>query len=908
MHLFQPGPGALHGPKRSGSRFRPALRTSTLVASALIFASAPCWSQTLDNKLWVTNGTVYATARQGDVVYVGGQFSRFGPPTGSGVVLNATTGEAIPPILSIVGTVNAALPDGAGGWFIGGTFTRVGGVSVRNLAHLLAGGSVAPWAPRPDGAVTALVLVGNVVYVGGDFSHVDGQSRARLAAMDAVTGAVTAWDPGADGGILVLTADASTIYAGGYFDHIGGHTRASIAAIDAVTGAVTAWDPNTSAYSVWTIRVSGDTVYVGGSFTSAGGQARNNLAALDRVTAAALPWAPTVDFEVTALCVSAGTVYLGGNFQTVGGVARPYLAAVDAVTGALAPWNPRADYTVRALAVDKDVVYVAGSFKSVGEAPRPGLAAVDAGMGAVLGWDARANGAARCVSVSADRVFAGGLFTSVGSLERTGLAAFDLSSHTPTNWNPGPRTNVSFESPTIASLVVAGSIVYAGGRFDTIGAEPRRNLAALDAVSGAPILWNPEPDGYVDVLALEDNTLFAAGLFQNIGGQARRGLAALDVVSASARPWAPEPNDRVVALAPAGTRVFAAGRFTTIGGQARTGIAALDPTTGLATAWDAGSNDYVSAIAVSGDELHAGGDFTMIGGKTRAHLAELSVTTALAADWTCDASHRVTHLARVGQTLYVGGVFSQLGGEQRLFLGSADASTGEVSGWAPALLYIYGGDPVQSLSAGGGSVLVGGYFAGVDSLPQSYLAGFGTDSSTPVLLSLVEASADPGHVRLMWYAGRGGVLATLYRRGPGTTWSALERLESDGTGRIVYEDLEVSPGARYGYRLGMLDFGREQFRGETWVDVPQAPQFTLMGIRRNPASDLTVTFSLPDASPARLEAFDLAGRRVFSRHVGALGSGTHTVRLDDEAPPPGVYVLRLTRGGQTLTSRAVITR
>ena len=53
---------ARHGSKRLGSRSRPALRISTLVASASVFVSAPCWSQTLDSTLWVTNATPAQTS------------------------------------------------------------------------------------------------------------------------------------------------------------------------------------------------------------------------------------------------------------------------------------------------------------------------------------------------------------------------------------------------------------------------------------------------------------------------------------------------------------------------------------------------------------------------------------------------------------------------------------------------------------------------------------------------------------------------------------------------------------------------------------------------------------------------------------------------------------------------------
>jgi len=99
-------------------------------------------------------------------------------------------------------------------------------------------------------------------------------------------------------------------------------------------------------------------------------------------------------------------------------------------------------------------------------------------------------------------------------------------------------------------------------------------------------------------------------------------------------------------------------------------------------------------------------------------------------------------------------------------------------------------------------------------------------------------------------------------------------------------------------------------------DVPVAANLALAGAQPNPAtSELTVAFTLPDpASPgarasARLEAFDLAGRRVASRDVGALGAGSHVVKLAEGAGLRcGVYVIHLTQGARTLTARAAIVR
>jgi hypothetical protein len=180
----------------------------------------------------------------------------------------------------------------------------------------------------------------------------------------------------------------------------------------------------------------------------------------------------------------------------------------------------------------------------------------------------------------------------------------------------------------------------------------------------------------------------------------------------------------------------------------------------------------------------------------------------------------------------------------------------------------------------------------------------------PVQLALVSAEAEPGLVRLAWYAASGPVSATVYRRTETTDWSAVGTVTSDGTGRLLYEDRAVSPGTRYGYRLRVSENGTETYLGEAWVDVPVAYGLSLAGVRPNPASsELAVAFSLPDYAPARLEAFDLAGRQVAMVDVGALGAGSHVVKLGEGARLGcGVYVVRLTQGARTLTTRAVIVR
>jgi hypothetical protein len=74
-----------------------------------------------------------------------------------------------------------------------------------------------------------------------------------------------------------------------------------------------------------------------------------------------------------------------------------------------------------------------------------------------------------------------------------------------------------------------------------------------------------------------------------------------------------------------------------------------------------------------------------------------------------------------------------------------------------------------------------------------------------------------------------------------------------------------------------------------------------------------VRFALPAASHARLEVFDLAGRRVRTLHDGAMAAGEHRQSWDGRddhglSLPDGVYLIRLESGSRSAVTRAVLLR
>jgi hypothetical protein len=141
---------------------------------------------------WITNGRVYAAVKSGQTAYIGGDFDFVGPNTCHGVPLDLATGRIDNMFPRLDNNVNVATPDGKGGWFVGGRFETCGMVNQPHLAHITPGGWIDwSWHPVFDGEVRALAYSAGILYVGGNFSNVNGQPRGYLAAVNASTGELT---------------------------------------------------------------------------------------------------------------------------------------------------------------------------------------------------------------------------------------------------------------------------------------------------------------------------------------------------------------------------------------------------------------------------------------------------------------------------------------------------------------------------------------------------------------------------------------------------------------------------------------------------------------------------------------------------------------------------------------------
>jgi Domain of unknown function (DUF5122) beta-propeller len=367
--------------------------------------SAP--SSAHNPNFWVTDGDVTAIAADSSRVYLAGEFDAVGPLTGSGVPLDAASGLREAGFPMVNGNVATAVPDGSGGWYVGGSFDRVGGQPRLSLAHVLADHTVDPafTPPDPDGDILTMGLKDGSLYIGGTFQHVGATARSRLAKLDPATGALDGtWDPNPTGGngdprINSLVTSAAGIYVGGNFDHIGNppQARSRLALLSAAgdgdpDGTFVA-DITTSSDGVKALLLANSRLYVGGIFTQVNGVNRTNVAAVSPSTGGDAGLDAGANSSVNTLAFASGKLYIGGFFSTITHAATPTsrsnLAAVDASSGLVdAGFDPSPDDSVLALQVSGSSVYLGGQFRNVGATQRNFLAKVAASNGALdTIWD-----------------------------------------------------------------------------------------------------------------------------------------------------------------------------------------------------------------------------------------------------------------------------------------------------------------------------------------------------------------------------------------------------------------------------------------------------------------------------------------------------------------------------------------
>jgi trimeric autotransporter adhesin len=598
-----------------------------------------------------------------------------------------------------------------------------------------------------DGAVNAIAVTNDRVFIGGDFRYVgpytgggvpvDVNTMQPVAKYPKVNGSVHAVEPDGQGGWFI----------GGLFTTVGGRPRTNLAHITAAGEVNTNWVAHATGGlgRVTKLALDQDTLYAVGEFTHLGGLPRHRLGAVLAAGGAVTAWAPRVETNVLAIAVSPSAVYLGGKFFSLNGVERRYVGAVDKTTGETTPWNPWdpdvnpiifhnfvTNAYPQALALANGWVIFPGRFN--GGFAWVNLAAFRENDGSVV-WSRGGAELITDLKVRDDKLYVAGRFTSIGgdgtagAVSRTNLAAIELVMEgRVTDWVPayaGVEQSLAFHGNSVFAVGWFENLNPSGGR----GVRTNANyLVRLDMETGATLEpFRPLNNGPIWAVAAQGDRLFLGGGFTSLGGVSHEYLAELDGRDGTLQPWTPQPSSSVSAPALADGRLYVGGWFHELGGTPRQQVGAYDLNGLTLLEWNPeverstatfGSHP-ISELVPLGDSLLVAGEFQTVGGQPRTNLALVNRATGEVLDWRADTDGQVAAAALAGGHLYVGGTFSRIGGVERRHLARLDPGAAAVDAWDP------GPDArVTSLSANSSALYLSGFFTKIGETPRAGLAAF----------------------------------------------------------------------------------------------------------------------------------------------------------------------------------------
>jgi hypothetical protein len=380
------------------------------------------------------NAAVQDIKVSGSDVYIGGDFTNAGGNNANDYLTRWTGSAFVPPGSETAGplngTVSAVVVSGTE-VYVGGSFTNAGNVPG---ADYIAKWNGTTWSGLLSGTVginspavvTTIALSGTDVLVGGVFTNAGGVPGANyIARWNGSTWNAVGPTPSITGTVTTIAISGTDVYVGGAFINAGGVPGADyIARWNGTTWSGLLSGTFGISGTVTTIAISGTNVFVGGFFFNAGGvPGANNIA---RWNSANSTWnrlgAPNaINNSVTTIAISGTEVYVGGDFTDAGGVpGANYIARWNSANNT---WNlvgaaNAVNNTVRAIKVSGSDVYIGGDFTNAG-----GNSAADY----LVRWDgvqwtalvsgtAGVFGQVFALAVpSSDDVYAGGNFLNTGN-------------------------------------------------------------------------------------------------------------------------------------------------------------------------------------------------------------------------------------------------------------------------------------------------------------------------------------------------------------------------------------------------------------------------------------------------------------------------------------------------------------
>lgn len=529
------------------------------------------------------------------------------------------------------GSVYALAPVTGGDLYVGGYFTKAGGVAAMNVARW----NGQSWSSLGSGldkmAYTLLVLPNGDLIAGGTFQFAGGISAKGVARWNG-----SEWSAMGDG-LTRLSTDTvralailpnGDIIAGGVFSSSNGSPANYLARWDGQSWTPVGGGTNNYVYSLGVLP-NGDLV-AGGTFTKAGSLSASYVARWDGAN-----WNTVGDPGLGSVCYSLCVLPDGRLLASTGSI-----RVWDGASWSRLGYGINGRVNSMVLMPDGLLAF-GGSFEYVnGGTPAQNIATVrnDTWRATASGFNDRVEA---LVSLADGRVVAGGWFTGLGNVPAQRIAQWNGAT-----WS---TLGIGMSGPVYAVVQLPNGDIVAGGMFYEADKKSAGNIARWDghtwnsmgsigvvealavcangdliAATTGVVRWNgtswatigvmePYANTYA-TLALPDGRIVAGGAFHYISSVPANYIAIYD-----GGTWQPlgtgfDAPVYALALAPNGD-ILAAGRFTNAGGQPANRVARWDGTSwhALGAGIDEPYSSVFSLLAFNTGDILAAGNFSAIG-------------------------------------------------------------------------------------------------------------------------------------------------------------------------------------------------------------------------------------------------------------------------------------------------------
>lgn len=581
--------------------------------------------KSVDTSLSLTaNGVISTAIVFGTNLYISGSFSSINGQARTGLVHLDITAPSAPVLMgsafSVGGSINGMHYESSDNkLYVYGSFMSFAGQGRKFLVRLSTPDTLGAsldngWSPVLSSTVTDVVTLGSNLFIGGNFTTVNGSSSIFLTKMSLATGVFTpigtsfSTSTSSSFAITSLFEKGGDLYAtqNSTFSRINTSTHVPSILNSGVSGTRVIGEldskillggggvirdvlPGVSppVFGSYSMPVKGGSatkiVPLGGEYLFAGSFMtidsyvnRSNLAAVDLTNGGLTAWSPSANSYVRDIIKYNGDFFAVGYFSITSGVNTSSVTRLDGVNGNVKPANIAAAGGVTGIIANGDMAVLAGSFSGLNNNSRTRMGAVDFLTGVLDSWDPFPAGTVtQLVKFGADRFIATGNFNVIAGESRTGFAIFNNNLQLETQVI-STQTSYTRADADADNLLISGAIV--GGAA--------RSLACFD--KNLNLIWNtPESSGLGNFnLKVGDAHIFVSNssLYQyTLGAVPVPSYTLVRTPKGSSlnidASWSAKSNANIVPLSAQSDKVLVGGSFDRVNFQPRSGFAIV-PLTG----------------------------------------------------------------------------------------------------------------------------------------------------------------------------------------------------------------------------------------------------------------------------------------------------------------------------------------